>query len=158
LLQEPRFDSFAYAGVAYILTKGQAPSPWYQVAEAGDVRVFRNPQAFPMAAHFTPGSASVRRADWTVDSSSVHITVNAPGDGVVVLRQQPARGWRVTVDGRRAEPLVIDGIFRGVSVAKGHHEILWTYRPPSLFIGAALTLVTLVTMQIFSFVKRSRER
>ena len=111
-----------------------------------------------MAALFTPGSASVRRAEWTVDTSSAHITVNAPRDGVVVLRQQPARGWRVSVDGKRAEPLVIDGIFRGVSVAKGHHEILWTYRPPSLFIGAALTMMTLIAMQIFSFVKRSRER
>ncbi len=158
LLQEPRFETFAQAGVAYILTTDQAPSPWYQVAKAGSVRVFRNPQAFPMAAHFKPGSASVRRADWTVDTSSAHITVNAPSDGIVVLRQQPARGWRVMVDGKRAQPLVIDGIFRGVSVAKGHHQILWTYRPPSLFIGAALTMMTLATMQIFAFVKRSRER
>lgn len=158
LLQEPRFDTFANAGVAYVLTSGEAPSPWYRVAGAGSVHVYRNPQAFPMAAHFTPGSASVRRAEWTMDTSSAHITVNAPSDGVVVLRQQPARGWRVAVDGRRAEPLVIDGIFRGVSVGKGHHDILWTYRPPSFFIGAALTILTLATMQILSFVKRSRER
>jgi hypothetical protein len=158
LLQDARPDAFAYAGVAYILTRDHPPSPWYQVAASGGIRVFRNPQAFPMAAHFTPGSASVRRAEWTVDTSSARITVNAPGDGIVVLRQQPARGWRVTVDGKRAEPLVVDGIFRGVNVAKGHHEILWTYRPPSLFIGAALTLMTLATMQNFAFVKRSRER
>ena len=158
LLREPRLDIFAQAGVAYILMRGQAPSPWYGVAGSGGVRVFRNPQAFPMAAHFTPGSASVRRAEWTVDTSSARITVNAPGDGIVVLRQQPARGWRVTVDGKRAEPLVVDGIYRGVSVAKGHHDILWTYRPPSLFLGAALTMMTLATMQILAFVKRSRER
>ena len=158
LLQEPRYDTFAYAGVAYILTKDQAPSPWNQVAGAGSVRVFRNLQAFPMAAHFTPGSASVRRAEWTMSTSAAHITVNAPGDGIVVLRQQPARGWRVMVDGKRAEPLVIDGIFRGVNVTKGRHEILWVYRPPSFFIGAASTIVTLVTMQILAFVKRSRGR
>lgn len=158
LLREPRFDTFAYAGVAYILTTRQAPSPWQQVAHAGSVHVFRNLQAFPMAAHFTPGSSSVRRADWSVGTSSAHITVNAPGDGIVVLRQQPARGWRVTVDGKRAEPLVIDGLFRGVSVGKGRHDILWTYRPPSFFIGAALTILTLATMQILAFVKRSRGR
>jgi hypothetical protein len=158
LLQEPRYDTFAYAGVAYILTKGQAPSPWNHVAGAGSVRVFRNLQAFPMAAHFTPGSASVRRGEWTVGTSSARITVNAPGDGIVVLRQQPARGWRVKVDGKRAEPLVIDGIFRGVNVAKGRHEILWIYRPPAFFIGAGLTILTLSTMQIFAFVKRSRHR
>ena len=93
-----------------------------------------------------------------MSTSSAHITVNAPGDGVVVLRQQPARGWRVMVDGKRAEPLVIDGIFRGVNVTKGRHEIVWIYHPPSFFIGAALTMMTLIAMQIFSFVKRSRER
>lgn len=158
MLREPNPDAFAQAGVAYVLMRKQAPAPWYGVAAAGDVRVFRNPQAFPMAAHFTPGSASVRRADWSVDTSSARITVNAPGDGIVVLRQQPARGWRVTVDGKRAEPLVVDGIFRGVSVPRGRHDILWTYRPPSLFIGAALTMLTLTAMQIFAFVKRSRER
>jgi hypothetical protein len=158
LLQAPRMDTFAQAGIAYILMRAQAPLPWYPVTGAESVRVFRNPQAFPMAGHFTPGSASVRRAEWTVDTSSAHITVNAPSDGVVVLRQQPARGWRVTVDGKRAVPLVIDGIFRGVNVTKGHHEIVWTYRPPSFFIGAALTMMTLIAMQIFSFVKRSRER
>jgi hypothetical protein len=158
LLEEPRFDTFAYAGVVYILMKGQPPLPWYPVADAGSVRVFRNPQAYPMAAHFRAGSNSIRRAEWTLDTSSARLTLNAPSDGVVVLRQQPARGWRVTVDGQRAEPLVIDGIFRGVNVVEGHHEIIWTYRPPSFFIGAAVTLLTLATMQIVSFVKRSRRR
>jgi len=158
LLQDARLDSFEYAGIEYLLTKDHPPPPWRPVAAAGTVRVFRNQRAFPMAAHFTPGSPSLRWASWTLDTSSAKLTVNAPRDGMVVLRQQPARGWRVTVDGKRAEPLVIDGIFRGVRVTKGRHEILWTYRPPSLFIGAALTMMTLATMQILAFVKRSRMR
>jgi hypothetical protein len=158
LLQEASFDAFAYAGVTFILTKRQPPAPWYPVATAGSVHVFQNPHAFPMAAHFKPGSPSMRRANWTLDTSSARVTVNAPRDGILVLRQQPAPGWRVTVDGKRAESTVIDGIFRGVRVAKGRHEILWTYRPLSLLIGAVLTLVTLTTMQISAFVKRSRKR
>jgi hypothetical protein len=158
LLQEASFDSFAYAGVTYVLTTRQPPAPWYPVAAAGRVHVFQNPHAFPMAAHFTPGSPSMRRANWTLDTSSARVTVNAPRDGILVLRQQPAPGWRVTIDGKHAESMVIDGIFRGVSVTKGRHEILWTYRPLSLLIGAVLTMATLTTMQISSFVKRSRKR
>lgn len=156
MMQAPTFESFAYAGVAFILTKDQLPLPWYPVASAGSVRVFRNPQAYPMAAHFARGSVSIRRANWQLDTSSARVTVNAPHDGIVVLRQQTAPGWRVTVDGKPAPSLVIDGIFRGVNVAKGHHEIVWKYRPPSLFIGAAMTILTLCTMQIAAFVKRSR--
>lgn len=158
LLATPTFTSFANAGVAYILTKDQLPEPWYPVTEAGSVRVYRNPQAFPMAAHFSPGSESLRRADWKLDTSSARVTVNAPHDGVLVLRQQAARGWRVTIDGQSARSLIVDGIFRGVSVAKGRHEIVWTYRPPSLYIGAAITLMSLLSMQILAFVKRARSR
>jgi hypothetical protein len=158
LLKAPTFTSFASAGVAFILTRDQLPEPWYPVAEAGSVRVFRNPQAFPMAAHFAPGSSSIRRAAWQLDTTSARVTVNAPHGGIVVLRQQAARGWRVSVDGRPATALVIDGIFRGVSVEKGRHEIVWTYRPQSFFIGAAITIATLCTMQVIAFVKRSRTR
>ncbi|HEU4886863.1 MAG TPA: YfhO family protein [Thermoanaerobaculia bacterium] len=158
LLQVPTFESFAYAGVSYILTEDQLPLPWYPVTSAGSVRVFRNPQAFPMAAHFAPGSVSLRRGEWKLDTSSARVTITAPSDGTVVLRQQGARGWRVTVDGRPAPALLVDGIFRGVNVAKGRHEIVWTYRPPSLYLGAAMTILTLFAMQISAFVKRRRTR
>jgi hypothetical protein len=158
LLQAPTFESFAYAGVAYILTKDQLPRPWYPVASAESVRVFRNPQAYPMAAHFAPGSASLRRGEWSVDTSSARIAINAPRDGIVVLRQQAANGWRVQVDGKPAVALTIDGIFRGVSVTRGRHQIVWTYRPLSLFIGAAMTILTLIALQISAFVKRLRTR
>ena len=158
LMQAPTFESFAYAGVVFILTKNELPKTWYHVTSAGNVHVFRNPQAFPMAAHFAHGSVSLRRGEWKVDTSSARVTINAPSDGIVVLRQQAAPGWRVSVDGKPASPLVIDGIFRGVNVAKGHHEIVWKYRPPSLFIGAAVTIITLFTMQIFLFVKHRKRR
>ncbi len=162
LLQAPTFTSFAYAGIAYILTQDALPLPWYPVASAGSVQVFRNPQAYPMAAHFAPGSVSLRRGEWKLDTSSARITINAPSDGFVVLRQQTARGWRVTVDGKPAVPLVIDGIFRGVNVAKGRHEIVWTYHPQSFYLGAAVTIITLLMAlsagQISSFVKRRRTR
>jgi uncharacterized membrane protein YfhO len=72
-----------------------------------------------------------------------------------VLRQTAARGWSVTVDGRAATPLVIDGVYRGVRVPKGRHEIVWTYLPGSLLTGAAMTLVALSSMGVLVFVKRS---
>lgn len=158
LLQAPTFGSIANAGIAFILTKDQLPLPWYPVTSAGSVRVYRNPQVFPMAAHFAPGSVSLRRGEWKLDTSSARVTIIAPSDGVVVLRQQVARGWHVTIDGKPASALPLDGIFRGVNVAKGRHEIVWTYRPPSLYVGAAMTILTLCTMQVSSFVKRRRTR
>lgn len=156
LLRKPTFESFAYAGVVHILTPFALPKPWFPVEQHGALYAFRNLDAYPMAAHFAPQSPSLRRATWSLDTSRAKVTVNAPRDGVLVLRQQAARGWNVTVDGRDAEPLLIDGIFRGVNVKKGRHEVVWTYDPPSFWIGLAMTCVTLAAMQISIFVKRSR--
>ncbi|HEX2059651.1 MAG TPA: YfhO family protein, partial [Thermoanaerobaculia bacterium] len=158
VLSKPTVAAFANAGVVHILTRYALPAPWFPVEQHGGVYAFRNLEAIPMAAHFAPGSPVVRRARWELDTRHARITVNAPADGVVVLRQQAARGWRVTVDGVPAEPLVIDGLFRGVDVKKGRHEIVWTYDPPSFRIGAGMTLVTLLAMQIAVFVKWSRAR
>jgi uncharacterized membrane protein YfhO len=128
-----------------------------RVAHSQNVAVYWNRDAFPMAAHFAPGVRSVRHASWSLETSSAHIRVNAPRDGIVVLRQQGARGWRVRVDGKPAEALLVDGLYRGVNVTRGHHDIEWTYDPPLFSIGAAMTIVTLVTLQIAVFVKRSRD-
>jgi hypothetical protein len=156
LLARPTFEKFANAGIVYIITKYDLPAPWTAVASVDGVWVFENKQAFPMAAHLSPGSRALRHASWTLDTSSVRVTVNAPHDGILVLRQQSARGWKVTVDGTPAQALIVDGLFRGVNVPKGRHEVVWMYDPPLFFAGCVMTIVTLLAMQISLFVKRSR--
>ncbi len=47
-------------------------------------------------------------------------------------------------------------VSRGVLLTRGHHEVIWTYDPPLFSIGVAMTIVTLVTLQLSIFVKRSR--
>ncbi len=86
--------------------------------------------------------------------SSVFIDVVAPADGDVVVTQQAAPGWSVTVDGMAANPHEIS-VFRAVHVTRGRHAIKWIYRPRSLIFGAILTLAALVRL-LFStmFVKR----
>ncbi|HEX8618944.1 MAG TPA: glycosyltransferase 87 family protein, partial [Thermoanaerobaculia bacterium] len=156
LLVRPTFEKFANAGIVYVITKYDLPAPWTAVASADAVWVFENEQAFPMAAHFSPGVRTLRHASWTLDTSSARVRVDAPRDGILVLRQQAARGWSVTVDGRPAQALIIDGLFRGVNVPKGRHEVVWMYDPPLFFAGCVMTIVTLLALQISLFVKRSR--
>lgn len=156
LLSKPSVETFGAVGIVHIITNVALPAPWYPVEQQDTLVAFRNEAALPMAGHFAPGSASVRRARWKLDTSSATIDVNAPSDGVVVLRQQAARGWNVTVDGAAAEPLVVQGVFRGVRVKKGRHTIVWKYDPPSFRIGSVMTIVTLLALQLSVFVKRSR--
>lgn len=121
--------------------------------------VQRNAGAFPLAYvrsdtdhRITPVSALAFKP------TSVFIDVDAASASDVVVTQQMAPGWSVTVDGNAANPHEAS-VFRAVHISPGRHAIKWTYRPPSLIIGAVLTLAALLRLLLpRMFVKRiSRE-
>lgn len=70
----------------------------------------------------------------------ITIHVEAPQPGIVVLGDSFGKGWRATLDGAPREILRVNGIFRGVATPQGSHDLEFTYRPPSLFVGLALSL------------------
>ena len=109
-----------------------------------------------MAFLTTRSPLSVHPARAHYDSSHVRVSVDAPREGVLVVLQQRAPGWRVSIDGVQAHEFPIDELFRGVQITRGHHEVVWTYRPRSLFFGAWMTLSTLLAMTLSRFVKRAR--
>jgi uncharacterized membrane protein YfhO len=88
-----------------------------------------------------------------IGTSHARVIVDTPDDGVLALAQQDAKSWSVQVDGKHAEKRRIFGLFLGVAVSKGHHEIVFRYRSRSLFAGGAMTLVTLLSIPLFPFVK-----
>ena len=70
---------------------------------------------------------------------------------LVSLHQQALPGWEVQVDGKMADVVEVDGIFLGVVVPSGQHDIEWRYRPTWLtwskwvsIFGLMLTLGLLV--------------
>jgi len=158
LVKAPTYSALADGGIGFTITRLALARPFVPIAREGDIFVFSHGYETPMAAFFWREPLTMRLARWTLDTSHARVTVNAPHDGILVLRQQAAEGWKVTVDGAPAESLVVDRVFRGVRLLKGRHEVVWTYRPRALLIGAVMTLVTLVSLQISIFVKRSDAR
>ena len=147
LMARPRPEQLAFLSAGYVLATTGMPRSFTPLARAGEVTVWRNPGAWPMARFVSKSRA--RAAQWEVTTSSARIVVDAPENGTVVLAQQIVPGWRVTVDGKPATPRRIEGVFRGVEVAKGRHEIVWSYRPWTLFAGAGVTLITLAGVLLF---------
>ncbi|MBP6629024.1 MAG: hypothetical protein KBG28_26315 [Kofleriaceae bacterium] len=84
--------------------------------------------------------ARLERADHTspvvpgrVDTwrrNQVVVTVDAPGDGLVVVRELFHPGWTATVDGRPAHVVPVDGWARGVLVGPGPHRIVFRFDAP----------------------------
>src|ERR1043165_40900 len=99
-----------------------------------------------MAALIMREPLTMMAARATFDTSHVRVTVDAPREGIVVLLQQDAPGWRATIDGVEAPSLRVDELFRGVQITRGHHEIAWTYRPFTFFFGAGVTTFSLLAM------------
>ncbi|HEY0139496.1 MAG TPA: YfhO family protein [Thermoanaerobaculia bacterium] len=102
--------------------------------------------------------AEIHSAALEISTSHAKVRVNAPREGIVVVAQRDAPGWRVTVDGKASEKLLANGIFRAVAVPAGVHEVVWTYRPPVLVAGTAMTAVTLFLLLVRVFVKRRGNR
>jgi hypothetical protein len=158
-----------FLGVGFVLA--QAPvQPLEPFVRVRSVTAYANSTALPLATWWSqrigdsdavPSAVqgSVTSAEVVVvDSRHARVVVNAPADGVVMIGQQDSPSWRVYVDGREAKKLVAGGVFRAVAVSRGRREIIWRYRPRAMWIGAAMTLVTLVTLQVNTFVKRGERR
>jgi uncharacterized membrane protein YfhO len=48
------------------------------------------------------------------------------------------------VDGQPAEGELIEGMYRGVKVPAGKHEVIWTYQSGWFLIGGIISCVTLL--------------
>ncbi|MGK2858352.1 MAG: YfhO family protein [Thermoanaerobaculia bacterium] len=109
-----------------------------------------SPPLFADAAIGPVGSGRIADVSW----SSIRVEVESPRGGVVALSQRDAPGWSVTVDGTAAEPLVVNGIFRGVAVPAGRHEVEWRYFPRSLSLGFLLSVTGITIAGITLFRRR----
>ena len=72
-----------------------------------------------------------------VEWSPNRIRVWARGPGLLVLSEVAYPGWRAAVDGRPAQ-LERAGIFRAVRLPPGGHEVVFTFRPWSLYVGLGI--------------------
>ncbi|HYM59758.1 MAG TPA: YfhO family protein [Thermoanaerobaculia bacterium] len=179
-LVSARLDLLDQMSAGYLVTRRELPLPI--AAKAGEVTVYANRQALPIAALWTtwtetgsdeeaftrvleargnvlfttgaePAPADAPRfihpAPFVaLDAESARVIVNAPRPGLLVLTQQAAPGWSVSVDGVPRPQVVAQGVFRAVAVSAGRHDVMWRYAPPGLAIGATITLLTLIACGI----------
>ncbi|HYJ94439.1 MAG TPA: YfhO family protein, partial [Vicinamibacterales bacterium] len=72
------------------------------------------------------------------------VEVNAPRDGVVFLSETYYPDRRAWVDGKRTPRMKVDLAFTAVRVPAGTHRIELRYDMNALWVGAALSAITLL--------------
>jgi len=151
-----QLDLLRAIGTGFVLASSPLPPAFEPVAQSERVIVHRVPDALPMAYVVTPrGTREMPRA-LALDASSARVIVDTANGGTVVLTQNDAPGWRVTIDGREAPKKLALGTFRAVDVAGGRHEIIWRYRPLSFVIGALITLFAIVALMLSRAIVKRR--
>src|SRR6202008_1319187 len=71
------------------------------------------------------GSARILR----YDNTDVEVETDAPSGGFVVLNDVWHPWWQATVDGKPADILKANVLFRAVVVPPGRHEVRFTFPP-----------------------------
>jgi hypothetical protein len=85
----------------------------------------------------------------------VVVRVQAPVRGFLHLADQYFPGWGATVNGEPAPILRANYLFRAVEVPAGESTVEFRYRPTSVRVGAAITLLTLVSLVVFALRRHS---
>jgi hypothetical protein len=156
-----RVDRLDSMSVGWLISERPVSNTHYEFTTRVDnMNLYRSRGALPMARLVDEGGAMIAPVrTLLLDTSQARMSVDAPRAGTLLLTQQNAPGWKVFVDGVESKPLVIDGIFRGVAITAGKHVILWTFRPFSLLLGAAVSIVTLAALTLWlTTVKRRSAR
>ena len=76
--------------------------------------------------------------------NSVRVEAQLKEEGFLVLSDVYYSGWTASVDGRPAEILRTNAVFRGLPLAPGSHVVEFHFRPRSVYLGAVVSLLTLV--------------
>ncbi|MGC8846342.1 MAG: YfhO family protein, partial [Candidatus Hydrogenedens sp.] len=91
------------------------------------------------------------------NSEYISIQIKAPKEGFLVLLDTYNPGWKAFVDGELTEIFRTNGIFRGVPIPGGVHQVVFKYTSPGwdagriiTFVAILLTLSTLLIEKVFN--------
>jgi hypothetical protein len=114
----------------------------------GNILVGQAPESFRRKAHMV---GPLPPLETCAAPDTVELVEHAPDrlairadmacDGMVILSDTFYPGWRARVDHLPAEIHEVNGAMRGVAVPRGTHTVTMRYRPVSVYLGAAFTLL-----------------
>ncbi|MBT3241315.1 MAG: hypothetical protein HON98_03555 [Chloroflexi bacterium] len=121
-------------GVKYIVS--EFPLPFGEVARFGDTRIYQIEASEP----YLSGSPNI-----------ISLTGTAPG---VFLPELSYPGWQAWVDREQVEIEVLDPLFSGVYLEEGTHEVVFKFRPNSVYWGLGLGVLGIFSLFVWQIRQR----
>ena len=141
---------------AYFVVPSQVPSEIQTVESLGCWSVHQGIQLIdPETGQGASGFFRKDAAEVVVyEPERVEISTDSPRDGFLVFSDTYRPGWSALVDGSPSPILRAQTAFRAVRVPAGKHRVLFLYRPGSLRVGAAVSLLSLGILAVWPAVSR----
>jgi len=95
------------------------------------------------------------------EADEIKLTVESASCGLLVISELDAPGWHAYVDGHRVHVHTVNGLFRGVMVPAGEHDVAFRYELRSLQTGlviSALSVAAMVAIAIWNLEPWRRRR
>ncbi|MBI2404556.1 YfhO family protein [Candidatus Gottesmanbacteria bacterium] len=87
----------------------------------------------------------------------VTVNTSASSSAILFLSDNAYPGWVARIDGHLSKVYRADYTFRGVVVPKGEHRVVFSFEPPSVVVGAILTLAGIIGLVILAIRIRKLE-
>ncbi len=88
----------------------------------------------------------------------VQLSVSVAEPGLLVLSDAHYPGWTATIDGSEEEILQVNGMFRGLFVPAGQHEVRFEFTSPLYAFGRLVSVAALLGWLILLWVTWRRQR
>lgn len=93
----------------------------------------------------------------THDTNTVSLACTTERDAFLYVSDAYYPGWKAYIDGKNVPIYRANLAFRAVYVPKGHHSVLFVYRPLSFYVGFCLSMIGLLAVFFLLFISRNRD-
>ncbi|MFC1806986.1 YfhO family protein [Candidatus Omnitrophota bacterium] len=87
---------------------------------------------------------------------TIDLVSSASRDSILVLSDTYYPGWKVYVDGQEEKIYRANYFLRGVRVPAGEHVVQFVYKPFSFFLGALISIITILTILLYTIIGHLR--
>jgi hypothetical protein len=144
-LDQPDAARLAALDVKYVASDFDLTGPGFQhLLDFGATHMYLNQDWVGRAWVEGPAPGTAAVTLWSPN----RIEVQAAGPGQLVLSEINYPGWQVRLDGQPAPLATAQGALRAVQLPVGMHTATFEFRPLSVYVGAALSLLGLAALAL----------
>ena len=148
----PDAELLGKLNVRYVVSAYEMDAPGLVLEEQFDeTYIYQNARGYPRA--WVETSGEINEVSMTENTSN-QVQIEADGPGLLVVSEMMYPGWGVDVDGMKQEIKTVNGIFRGVELSEGSHDVVFTFRPLSVKLGCLTGVLAWLVMGFYFFFSR----